>query len=277
LGLALTVIVEGHDKSVRTEQDIEFYLGATPFALIPLIESTKNGQHDGREEFRTLRSSLSLVRDRQQLQKLLVTSALPGEGKTLVAASLAQAILWQHQRRVLLVDADLRSSRLHRALGAPAAPGLSDYLSGDADESAIIWQGPVDNLCFISGGKPTVNASELLGNGRLKVLLERMASTFDWIIVDSPPVIPISDAKLIAELCDGVLIVVRAGATPFDLAQRAYSQFQDKRFLGIVLNRVDPRTTYGYHYYRYDGNGVNPTRRGGKEFEISTFERQGGL
>jgi capsular exopolysaccharide synthesis family protein len=277
LGLALTGIVEGQNKSLRTEHDIEFYLGATPFGLIPLIERTENGQHDGKEEFRSLRSSLSLVRERQTLQRLLVTSPLPGEGKTLVSAFLAGAILWQHERRVLLIDADLRSSRLHRALGAPAAPGLSDYLSGAADESSIIWRGPVDNLSFIPGGKPAENASELLANGRLKVLLERMASAFDWIIIDSPPVIPISDAKLIAELCDGVLVVVRAGSTPFDLAQRAYGQFRDKRFLGVVLNQVDPTSTYGYNRYRYYGkedntNSGNSGKRATKGAPMSIFK-----
>jgi protein-tyrosine kinase len=122
----------------------------------------------------------------------------------------------------------------------------------------------VDNFCFISGGKPTKNANELLGNGRLKLLLERMASTFDWIIIDSPPFLPISDAKLMAELCDGVLIVVRVGATPFDVAQRAYWELREMRFLGIVLNHVDPRSIYG-DYYRYYGNRDNSARRKGRK------------
>jgi polysaccharide chain length determinant protein (PEP-CTERM system associated) len=250
LGLGLALAMEKSNKCVRTEHDIEFYLGAPPFALIPLVAS-ENGQQPGIEEFRTLRSALNLVRERQPLQKLLITSPVPRDGKTFVSAYLAHAILQQHEQRVLLIDADLRWSRLHQTIGAPAVPGLSDYLSGDADESSIMWRGPVENFRFIPGGTPKMNASELLGNGRLKLLLESVASDFDWIIVDSPPIIPISDAKLIAQLCDGVLVVVRAGATPFDLARRAYSQFLDKRFLGVVLNDVDLRSTYGYDYYRY--------------------------
>jgi protein-tyrosine kinase len=203
----------------------------------------------GREEFRALRARLNLVRERQRLQKLLITSALPDEGKTFIAANLAQAVFWQHERNILLMDGDLRSSRLHLALGAPPAPGLSDYLNGSADEFAIMKRGSQPNFFFIPGGRPVSNPSELLENGKLKVLLQRMALAFDWIIIDAPPVVPIPDAKVIAELCDGVLVVLRAGKTPFDLAQRAYSEFRGKPFLGVVLNRVDARMTYGYNYY----------------------------
>ena len=204
----------------------------------------------GREEFRTLRSRLNLVREKQQIQKLLVTSSLPEEGKTFVAANLAQVMLWQREHHVLLIDGDLRASHLHTFLGAPATPGLSDYLNKDADEFSIIKQRePLSNFFFIPGGKPALNASELLGNGRLKLLLDRLAPAFDWIIIDSPPVIPVSDARLIAELCDGVLMVVRAGSTPIELAQLAYKDFRDKRFLGVVLNRAEKGSRYGYDYY----------------------------
>lgn len=205
----------------------------------------------GSEEFRTLRSRLDLVRERQSLQTLLVTSALPGEGKTFVAANLAQVIVWQRERHVLLIDGDLRASRLHRALGVNASPGLSDYLSGDASEFAIVKRGPLENFFFIPGGTPAANASELIANGRLRTLLRRLAVAFDWIIVDSPPVIPLADARLIAEFCDGVLLVVKNGETPGDLAQVAYREFRGKPFVGIVLNGVDPAASYGYEYYHY--------------------------
>jgi receptor protein-tyrosine kinase len=193
----------------------------------------------------------------------LITSALPEEGKTFTAANLAQAVSWQPERHILLVDADLRSSRLHLALGAPSAPGLSDYLSGKADELSIVKRGSQPNFFFIPGGTQVSNPTELLENGRLKVLLQRMASAFDWIILDAPPVIPIPDAKVIGEYCDGVLVIVRADHTPFDLAQRAYSEFRGKSFLGVVLNRVDVRLTYGYHYY-YSRKAAEPSGNGKK-------------
>ena len=104
-----------------------------------------------------------------------------------MAANLAQSIVRQPDRRVLLIDADLRASRLHQTLGAPSGPGLSDYLRGEVDEYAIIQNGLEGNLCFIPGGQQTANPSELLLRDKMKTLLDRMAEIFDWIIIDSPP------------------------------------------------------------------------------------------
>ncbi len=211
----------------------------------------------GSEEFRTLRSRLELVRERQPLQTLLITSPLPGEGKTFVAANLAQVMVWQRERHVLLIDGDLRSSKLHQSLGVPAVPGLSDYLRGDVNEFAVVRRGPLENFFFIAGGVPAPNASELIGNGRFRTLLKRLAAAFDWIIIDSPPVIPVADARLMAEFCDGVLLVLQTGTTPGDLAQLAYGDFRGKRFVEVVLNCVDPQLTYGYDYHsvrQHNGN-----------------------
>ena len=203
----------------------------------------------GSEEFRTLRSRLDLVRETQPLQTLLITSAMPGEGKTFVAANLAQVIVWQRERHVLLIDADLRASKLHQSLGVAAAPGLSDYLKGGVSEFAVVRRGPLENFFFIPAGTAVPNASELIANGRLRMLLKRLAAAFDWILIDSPPAVPVADARLIAECCDGVLLVVETNQTPGDLAQLAYGEFRTKRFLGVVLNRVEPRSSYGYDYY----------------------------
>lgn len=203
----------------------------------------------GCEEFRTLRSRLNAVRERQQLQKLLITSPMPGEGKTFVAANLAQVIVWQPEQQVLLIDADLRTPRLHQSLGVPQAPGLSDYLSGEADEFEVIRRGTPANFFFIPSGKTAANSTELVANGRLRAMLARLAIAFDWIIIDSPPLIPVADARLLGEACDGILMVVRAGLTAPDLAQRAYRELQGKPFLGIVLNQVEARQSYGYNYH----------------------------
>ena len=216
-----------------------------------LLSSNGTLYSPGREEFRTLRSRLNLVRERLQLNKILITSPLPEEGKTLVAANLAQTMLWQHKRKILLIDGDMRTPSLHIPLGAPAEPGLSDYLKDEADEFAVIKRGSEKNLFFIPAGKPAPNANELIENGKLKLLLDRLTPVFDWIIVDSPPVILLSDARLMGELCDGVLMVVKAGSTPFDLAQTAFNEFRDKRFLGVVLNGAEHTSTYGYNYYHY--------------------------
>lgn len=219
------------------------------------IVLSSNGILDspGREEFRTLRSRLNLVRERLQLRKILITSPLPAEGKTFVAANLAQTMLWQRKQRILLIDGDMRTPSLHGPLGAPAEPGLSDYLKDEADEFAVIKRGCENNLFFIPAGKQASNANELIESGKLKFLLDRLTPVFDWIIVDSPPVILLSDARLMGELCDGVLMVLKAGSTPFDLAQTACNEFRDRRFFGVVLNGAEHPSTHGYDYYHYHG------------------------
>ena len=141
----------------------------------------------GAEQFRTLRSRLYQLRSNQPLRTVLITSSVPAEGKTFVTNNLAQAIVRQPDRRALIIDADLRCARLHIPLGAPAAPGLTDYLRGEADEMSIIQHGLEGNLCFIPGGNEVTNPSELLSNGQLKKLLDRLAPVFDWVLARFAP------------------------------------------------------------------------------------------
>jgi len=203
------------------------------------------------EQFRTLRSRLYHLRSENPLRVILITSPLSGDGKTLITINLAQAIVRQPDQRVLLIDADLRSSRLHIPLGATLEPGLCEYLDGKADEMAVIQRGQEDGLYFIAGGKPASNASELLANGRLRGLIERTAACFDWVIVDSPPCVPVADASVIAGLCDGVLLVIRAGSTPLSAARKACQELQNRKLIGVVLNAVDEKTlTYSSYYER---------------------------
>lgn len=194
----------------------------------------------GAEQFRTLRSRLYQFRNKQPLRTILVTSSMAGEGKTFVASNLAQAIVRQPNCSALLIDADLRCSRLHAVLGAPNAPGLSDYLQGGAEESAIVQSGQENGLCFIPGGTKVTNPSELLANGRLKFLLNRVAPAFDWVVIDSPPCLSLADASVLAGFCDGVLLVARAGSTPPEAARRAGQELQARKtVLGVVLNAVE--------------------------------------
>ena len=203
----------------------------------------------GAEQFRTLRSRLYQIRAAQQLRTLLVTSSLPAEGKTFVTNNLAQAIVRQPDRRALVIDADLRCSRLHVPLGAPASPGLTDYLRDEVDEMAIIQHGLEGNLCFIPGGNQVTNPSELLSNGRLRKLLDRLTPVFDWVILDSAPLLPVSDSSVIADMVDSVLLVVRAGQTPSESAQRACQELKGRNVAGVVLNAVAPEHAYGETYY----------------------------
>jgi protein-tyrosine kinase len=204
----------------------------------------------GTEEFRTLRSRLYHTREKMPLKKILVTSALPKEGKSFTSANLAQVLVRQHGRRVLLIDADLRAPRLHMMLGTTATPGLSEYLRGACDEFSIVQRGQMENLFFIPSGQQIADAAELIANGKLKVFLQRVEPLFDWIIVDSPPAVPVSDAGILAKACDGVLMVVRSNSTPVDLARRAREEFPDEVLVGVVLNGTDHEASaYSRYYY----------------------------
>ena len=211
----------------------------------------------GMEEFRTLRSRLYQMREKISLSKLLISSALPKEGKSFTAANLAQAIVRQHGRRAVLIDADLRNPQLHNLLGAEPGPGLAEYLRAEMDEFSILQRGAMENLFFIPAGYPGKNPAELLANGRLKYLLKRLEPMFDWIIIDSAPAVPVSDAMIVAKECDGVLLVVRSNSTPVDAARRARNEFTDHNVVGVVLNGITPDLSpyTQYYYSAYTGNG----------------------
>jgi capsular exopolysaccharide synthesis family protein len=214
----------------------------------------------GMEEFRTLRSRLYQAREKHPLSKVLVTSPLPKEGKSFVTANLGQVLVQQKGKRVLLVDADLRNPHLHSTLGAEPGPGLSDYLRGEVDEFSVIQRGPMENLFLIPAGSRNENPAELVASGRMNTLFNRLQPLFDWIIVDSPPAAAVSDAALLANYCDGVLLVVRSNATPFDIAKRARQEFGDN-LIGVVLNGIDTLPAYSQYYYsaygKPNGNGTS--------------------
>lgn len=172
-----------------------------------------------------------------------------------MTSNLAQAIVRQPDRRVLVIDGDLRCARLHVTLGAPTKPGLSEYLRGEVDEMAVIQHGQEGNLCLIPGGSEVSDPSELLSNGRLKTLLDRVTPVFDWVIFDSPPCLPVADASILSAFCDGILLIVRAGVTQAEVAQRACQELQGKNVIGVVLNAVEESHMYGSYYYQHYGYG----------------------
>jgi protein-tyrosine kinase len=224
----------------KTDQNLMVFSNSDPFAV-------------GAEQFRTLRSRLYRIRESQALRTILIASAAPSEGKTFVAANLAQSFVRQRGCRVLLVDGDLRSPRIHALLGAPSKPGLADYLQGEAKEFDVVQKSPNDELYFIPAGNHVTHPSELISNGRFKQLLDHLGPMFDWVIVDSPPILPVSDASVLAGMCDGVLLVVRAGATPMAAAQRACHELKGGKIVGVVLNTVErDASTYGYGHYGQD-------------------------
>jgi len=211
---------------------------------------TKEEHVSGMEEFRTLRSRLYQLRERQTLSKLLISSPLPKEGKSFTTANLAQVMVRQHGRRAVMIDADLRNPQLHRLLGAEPGPGLAEYLRGELDEFSILQRGPMENLFLIPAGSNIGNPAELVANGKMKFLLSRLEPLFDWILIDSPPAALVSDANLLANYCDGVILVFRSNNTPVDAARRARKEFANRNVVGVVLNGISPELSlYSQYYY----------------------------
>ena len=185
---------------------------------------------------------------------ILVTSAQPLEGKTTTACNLAMAMAYGGAR-VLLVDADLRRSSVHNGFGLENRVGLSDVLSGRTPlTSAVSRLSRPDNLWVMTAGEPPHNPSELLGSKRMESLFEQMRTgPFEWVIIDTPPVLAVTDASILAREATGVAFVLGASMTRRRLAERAIETLAigGPRILGAVLNRVESsRETYSYSDYR---------------------------
>lgn len=217
----------------------------------------------GVEQFRTLRSHIAEFREQRPLKTILVSSGLPGEGKSYVAANLALSFARHKGNRVLLIDGDMRRSSLHNLLGAPRETGLTEYLSGEAGILEVMQRAKplstsalapgIGSLTFIAGGKDSEKAGDLAANIRFGELIQTLAPAFDWIIVDSSPVNLVSDAISLAHSCDGVILVGREGVTKYKTAQQAQLLFKSANILGFVLNAVHklPKGDYYGSYESY--------------------------
>ena len=212
------------------------------------------------ETFRILRTSLLFSSSSPPPQVMLVTSAAAGEGKTVTALNLASTLA-EAGRRVLLVDIDLRHPGCHELLGVPLRPGLSNYLDGSTDLARLLRQIASPRLSFISAGPRPANPAELVGSERMRTALQALREQYDFIVLDSPPVLPVTDAVLLARAADTVLLVLKGHAAPSDRVRRARDQLAlvGARLAGIVVNNVN--RSWG-DYPLYDSyphyNGARP-------------------
>ena len=215
------------------------------------------------EQFRSLRSNLYQLRDEAELKTIVISSALAAEGKTFLATNLALSLARNNEDGVLLIDADLRKPAIHQILKTSNSPGLSDYLSEQASLADLVQRNcsgdsssqpgakATSRLAFIPAGETATGSHELVGNTRFEELIASVKPHFDWIIIDSPPVLLVTDAADLARAADGVLLVARGGSTPFESMQRAKASFSHARILGVVLNAVKHvPNNRSYYYYR---------------------------
>jgi capsular exopolysaccharide synthesis family protein len=202
------------------------------------------------EQYRSLRTRLAHAESAGALRTILVTSPQKGEGKSVTAANLALTMAQELQRRVVIVEADLRKPSLQHLFGLPSGPGLAEYLTGAAELKDAMKFLPDHNVTVVPAGATPINPAELLGSTGMRRLLDHLRTRFDRVILDTPPVLPLADVAILAPLVDGSLMVVRAGFTPKPAIENALRAFDSSRLLGVVLNESGLEQDYRYEEVR---------------------------
>jgi capsular exopolysaccharide synthesis family protein len=205
------------------------------------------------EQYRHLAAVLHHAQGESGCRSVMVTSALPSEGKTLTAANLALTLSESYQRRTLLIDADLRRPRIKDMFGMDGGPGLTDSLNNPRGGKLPVHQ-ISPTLWVLTAGRATADPMSTLVSGAMKHLLADAKEAFDWVVVDTPPIAILPDANLLAAMIDTALLVVSAHSTPYPMVQRAAQAIGPSRILGVVLNRAEKSgLSSGYGYYGPSG------------------------
>jgi capsular exopolysaccharide synthesis family protein len=282
-GVGLAFVVEHYNNTLRTTQEVERYLRLPNLGIIPDFvssawrssPSSQPASSDARrldgfatqagfvlahdpfsittEAYRMLRTTLLLAPAETPPKTLLFTSGIHGEGKTVTAVNTA-AILAQLGVRVLVIDADLRCSACHTVLGIENKAGLTEVLAGRWDPSDVIRPTVSDHLFVLSGGSVPTNPTELVGSKQMRAVLASLQEQYDYILIDSPPVMLTSDAMLLSTMVDGVVLVANAQRTPKQVVRAARTRLSCARakILGVVLNQLHLRNReYAYYYRKY--------------------------
>lgn len=280
-GIGLVLFLDYINNKVESVEDIDRHLKLPALGVIPvfeqpktrkaLVEGDQNGQDlvpangvnasDGSviltqveanssiaESYRQLRTSLLLSSAGHAPRTLLVTSSQPAEGKTTTSVNTAISLA-QTGAAVLIVDADLRRPRVHKIFGLKNNAGLCNYLAGDCDLASLI-QIAMPNLYVLPVGPLPPNPAELLGSAKMKQVVETLSANFDYVIIDSPPVSSFADSLILSALVEGVIIVIRSGFTPREMAQRTKTHLQSvgAKILGVVVNQIKLQP-HDYYYY----------------------------
>lgn len=297
-GIAIPFGLEALDTTVRTPEQAESISGLPTLAVIPLLSAPSGAvtsitkghllkkvprsatgplplisylepQSEIAEAYRALRTSILLSSNSHPPRSILVTSSVPQDGKTMTCLNIA-IVLAQQGKRVLLVDADMRRPNIHKAFGLEGRVGLSNILTGGAKADDAVLATVQPNLFVIPGGPVPPHPAELLGSSLMQDLLTRWRDDYDHIIVDSPPVIAVTDPVLLSVLTDGVLLVIRSGQTTVAQVRRTRDLIQSVNadLLGIVVNGADLSSPdyYYYHYgsrYRYEKKKENKDDKSG--------------
>ena len=224
---------------------------ALPVSLPPESKLvTVNAKHSlAAEKFRLLGVRLRYLQQSRALKQILITSAMPEEGKSMVAANLACALGSRRQRKTLLLEADLRRPTVQRQFGLGKVPGLSAYLQGATDGILPIYRLDSLGIWVLPAGDVPENPLELLQSARLAALMRQVSGWFDWVVIDSPPVLPLADTSVWTRLADGILFVTRQGTTDRDQLKRGLEAVESGKLIGALLNSAVNAGRGGYYYH----------------------------
>ena len=208
------------------------------------------------EDFKDLRAMVEQKADLHQMRLLGITSSIAGEGKTVTCAHLGRSLASTGRKKVLLVDLDIRKADLTHGMGVGRTPGLTEYLLGGATLQQILRATQVPNLSMITSGTEVNSPADLLAGDQFKSFLKEIRTSYDMILLDTPPVLPVADTATIRDLTDGFLFVYRAGFTPYTMLRQAMEKLGEKNVLGAVLTGVEVASDsyyqqyYGGYYHR---------------------------
>ncbi|MHB8708484.1 MAG: GumC family protein [Desulfuromonadales bacterium] len=267
LGVGLVFLLDYMDQTIKTSDDVRDKLGLTVLGIIPRIPfADEDARLPGRrlvttlaprspvvESFRALRTNLNFLTDRESHKVILVTSSLPDEGKSTVSGNLA-VILAQTGARVLLVGCDLRRPSLYTMFGQNVEPGLTNLLVEDNQAAVRKLANP--KIDFLPAGKIPPNPAEILGSGRMKKFLAAARERYDYVVLDAPPVLPVTDSQVLAPLADLVLVVLEPCRIPERAARQMVESLNavDSKISGVILNDKSGRGFKYYGSYNYYGN-----------------------
>ena len=268
LSVGLVFLIGYLDDRIRTTEQIEIHLNVPILGLIRRWVADKTVTYSQAaliavreprspivEAFRSLRTNIQFASVDQQIRTLLVTSASPTEGKSTVAANLA-IVMAQAGLRVTLVDSDLRRPTVHKLFEQPDRLGLTNLMLQDPGQwNSAKHVSQIDHLSLITSGPMPPNPSEILGSNRMRQFIEHLHTTNDIVIIDAPPMLAVTDALILSQMADGVLLVVDTGTTRIGDATQSKQQLEqvNARLLGVVMNKVPTgRQAYYYYYDRGD-------------------------
>jgi polysaccharide biosynthesis transport protein len=283
-GLGLALLLEHLNNTLRTPGEVERYLRLPTLVVVPDLLRLPKARQNGKprisrqesnlnsklyipsknpavlglplpmltEAYRKLRTALLLSRPGESPKTILFTSGTKGEGKTMTVANTA-IMLAQMELQVLVIDADLRKPSCHKALRVRGGRGLTDFLAGQEELDSAIKPTSISNLSVLNCGSTPPNPTELVGSKKMAEMLAILKDRYDFILIDSPPVMPVSDAVVLSTMVDGVVLVVRGNETKRQIVKAAVAQLGNGqgKILGVVLNRVDVRNAEYKDYYKY--------------------------